>query len=183
MSHKGVGVLTSNGVSVEVVLKEETPADIAEMLAQWSVECFGSALTELEWSEPEWRMLVKNDGKLVSHLGIVERDVFAGESRVRIAGICNVMTPKEWRGRGYASAAMCAAADFMAATLRADFGLLLCEKHLVGLYESLGWKSVKGAVSFEQPDGKRLWTHEAMVLPFGFKEWPEGDVDLRGLPW
>jgi len=67
--------------------------------------------------------------------------------------------------------------------LGVEFGLLVCEEDVVPFYERLGWQVVEGPLTFDQPGGQATWPAVVMVLPCGGKAWPEGMIDLCGLPW
>src|SRR5262245_21948601 len=86
-------------------------------------------------AETPWRILVYEDGQLVTHVSVMERTVRVGGAPVHVAGIRSVMTAPAARGRGHASQAMARAAEFIADELpRAEHGLLLCIDRRVPLY-------------------------------------------------
>jgi len=152
-------------------------------IANWKRQIFGEADLAHEWADPDWTLFVHCDGNVVSHLEIVERAAKVADRPINLAGIGNVMTPEGWRKKGLASAAMRQAASFMCEELEADFGLLLCADYLVPWYGKLGWRRVSAPLFFDQSTGKERWDMETMVLPCKEKEWPEGSIDLCGLPW
>lgn len=135
------------------------------------------------WGEKKWRVLVWAGDELVSHVGILERVVRVGGQPVRVAGLYTVMTAPEWRGKGLASDALRAAADFMRASLEAEFGLLLCPDARLPFYRALGWRPVEASVVFDQPAGKTVSALNAMYLPLREAEWPAGTLDFCGPPW
>jgi len=135
------------------------------------------------WGEKKWRVLVWHGDELVSHVGILEREVRAGERPVRVAGLYTVMTAPEWRGKGMASDALRVAADYMRSELRAEFGLLLCPDAMLPFYGALGWRQVKDAVVFDQPSGRTDSALNAMYLPLRESDWPAGVLDFCGPPW
>ncbi len=64
------------------------------------------------------------------------------------------------------------------------FGLLQCPTHRLTFYESLGWTQVHVPMWFSQPGGiLRATPENVMVLRLGEEAWPEGEIDLNGLPW
>jgi aminoglycoside 2'-N-acetyltransferase I len=70
-----------------------------------------------------------------------------------------------------------------------DFGYLGCREEVVGFYKACGWTRISvpevslsregGTVTFEQAGAPILICEATRSL----NEWPEGDIDLRGLPW
>jgi|SRR5712671_3653196 len=61
---------------------------------------------DIVWAAVEWSVLVWSDGQLVSHVGIVTRDVKVNGLAVHIGGIGGVMTHPDSRRRGFANAEM-----------------------------------------------------------------------------
>jgi GNAT superfamily N-acetyltransferase len=144
------------------------------------------AVPDYAWTpmgEKKWRVLVWVGDELASHVGILEREVRAGDRSVRVGGLYTVMTAPEWRGKGLAGQALRAAADFMRDRLGAEFGLLLCRDALLPFYRSHGWRLVEDSVVFDQPAGKTVSALNALYLPLGEADWPAGTLDFCGPPW
>ena len=137
------------------------------------------------WMAPSWSAMVKQDARVVTHVGIVYRVIRVGSIRVAVGGIGGVMTLAEWRGRGYSRAALAAATAFVGAQLWAPFALTICPREDVGFYDHLGWSVAEAGIECEQPDGKVMLKDEvAVFLPCqGQAAWPTGTIDLLGLPW
>ncbi len=140
-------------------------------------------LERLKWAAPHWRVLLRRGDEIVSGLGIVEREVVAGERRVKVAGVGDVATLPQWRRRGYAGLVLERAAAFMRDELDAEFGHLFCAPNLVAYYSRFGWVRVEGPAHIEAPWGPEIFPEETMVLPLRGADWPPGDMDLDGLPW
>lgn len=138
-----------------------------------------------EWSKAEWWLIVWEGEIWVSVLTLLKKAITVGGSPVTVGGIGGVMTLPEWRGRGYASAAMKVAADVIRDEMKASFGLLICNAHRVHLYESLGWKVISAPTFFSQSSGKRQFSDAMLVMTYACTErpWPDGPVDLCGPPW
>jgi predicted N-acetyltransferase YhbS len=131
----------------------------------------------------DWHILVEEDGKFVSHVGIVERTCTVAGQPLKLGGIGGVATMPGYQKRGLASAAMRFAEVFMCKTLKLDFGLLVCARHREPLYRSLGWREVPGPLVFDQPQGKVTFKDVTMIIPCNKQDWPTGVIDLCGLPW
>ncbi|MBN1976229.1 MAG: GNAT family N-acetyltransferase [Anaerolineae bacterium] len=102
---------------------------------------------------------------------------------VKLGGIGGVVALPEWRGRGLGTATLERAAAFMQDELQVAFGLLICGPDMVPFYRRLGWQVVEGPLTFDQPGGKVVFDEVTMVLPCAEQEWPNGEIDLCGLPW
>jgi aminoglycoside 2'-N-acetyltransferase I len=102
---------------------------------------------------------------------------------VRLGGIGNIATKVEWRRRGYASAALKVAQDFLRDPLKVDFGFMLSTEQGISHYEEIGWSVVAHTMLIDQPDGKTVLNVPAMILPVCKQDWPKGSIDLCGLPW
>lgn len=170
-------------VSVQILRSDQVPGGVTEQLAEWTQSIFGEEETKFAWAEIDWRVLVFCDGELASTLAITLRAARVGGTVVRLAGIGNLMTLPPWRGRGLATRAMEEAARFMRESLQVEFGFLLCSADLVPYYRALGWRPLDAPVCFDQPSGPQRWEQEALVLASSNQTWPDGTVDLCGLPW
>ncbi len=167
--------------NVEIHSAREIAVALRETLETWFNEQFGH--TTYQWAKPDWYAVVMREGEPVGRLGILERTIAVGSEAIRVGGIAGVATRPEWRSRGVASAAMRAAANFIAHELRCSFGLLLCRHEVAPVYAKLGWETVQGPTSFMQLSGPATYPGLTMVMRFGERPWPGGPIDLCGLPW
>jgi len=92
------------------------------------------------WFKPEYTRVVEEDGRLVSLVQIVRREVRVGCSTLVMGGIANVGTIPAYRGRGFSSAAMKSSVEVMAAD-GMHFGMLWTG--INPFYERLGWATVR----------------------------------------
>ncbi len=139
--------------------------------------------TGMRWTDPDWAVMVWEDEELVSNVHIIERVIRVGSRKVRVGGIGNISTKVEWRKRGYASAALKTAMEFLANPLQVEFGLMTATETVKPIYEKMGWKMVADTLMMEQPEGKAPYNYPVLVLPVAAREWPAGSIDLCGLPW
>lgn len=135
------------------------------------------------WAEPDWAVMVWEDEELVSNVHIIERVIQVGDKTVRVGGIGNISTKVEWRKRGYASAALKMAQEFLLDPLRVEFGLMTATEAVKPIYEKMGWRMVADSLLMEQPDGKKTYNYPVLILPVAAQEWPFGAIDVCGLPW
>ena len=140
-------------------------------------------LTGTQWARPDWAVMVWEDEEMVSNVHIIERIVKVGDTLVRLGGIGNIATKVEWRRRGYASAALKVAQDFLRDPLKVDFGFMISTEAGIFHYEEIGWSVVAHTMVIDQPDGKAVLNVPAMILPVCKQDWPKGAIDLCGLPW
>ncbi len=166
-------------VTADGELSPEERRSISELVADLDADDEGYI-----WArERDWHVRITMGGQLVSHVAMIVRTCKVGGCPVRVAGISDVETAPEWRGRGLARAAMTRAAAFMRDELHAEFGLLFCKPWLVPFYEHLGWQAAAGPTTFDQPGGKATYHLSTMILRCGGAELPAGTIDLCGLPW
>lgn len=144
---------------------------------------YGEVLGYLFTSVREWRVLIWAGGQLASHVGISRRVVTVGGRDVVVGAVGGVWTAPEFRGQGLARQAMQTATHFLSEELQVEAGLLICREPVAPFYERVGWQRVQGPVVFDQPSGKVTWQLPILVALCRLDEWPEGTIDLRGLPW
>lgn len=155
-----------------------------KLLFGWGPDVFSSRELALEWdSDADWRFLAYQDGALVGHLALLERTVLCGEREVRVSGLGGLITLPHARGRGVASSLMDAFLDFSLEETTAEFILLFCLDALVPFYEKLGYREVSTPVAIRQPSGPLRCPIRIFHRPLRGTPWPEGTVDIRGLPW
>jgi aminoglycoside 2'-N-acetyltransferase I len=135
------------------------------------------------WARPDWAVMVWEDNDMVSNVHIIVRMAKVGDTSVKLGGIGNIATKVEWRNRGYASAALKVAQDFLRNPLQVDFGLMIATEERVPHYEKVGWRVVAKTMMIDQPDGKMAFNIPIMILPVLKQDWPDGTIDLCGLPW
>jgi GNAT superfamily N-acetyltransferase len=139
----------------------------------------------LEWASPEWGVVVRDaGGQALCHVGVVVRDARSDGRPVRVGGVGGVKTHPAARGRGYATAAIRRALDFLRDEAGAEFGLLVCEPGLVPFYERLGWQRFPGVLLVTQHGATVPFTFNLpMTTPVRSGAQPGGTIDLLGPPW
>jgi len=150
-------------------------------LVSWFNKEFGKI--PFQWADPDWYVLALSDSKLIGRVGIIERKVSVNGGMLEIAGISGVVTGERWRGAGVASEMLKRAAAFIGNRLKIKYCLLLCRSEVAPFYEKLGWKIIDQPTTFDQPSGKAVFPRLTMILELGETQWPNGPVDLCGLPW
>ena len=139
----------------------------------------------IKWAPPQWSVLLRNaDSQLVSHVGALTRRGLCDNQECLIGGIRGVETHPTQRGKGYASAGIQRAVDFLQREMRVDFSLLVCATELMTFYQRLGWSAFGGDTLVRQNGEKTIFTgYEVMVRP-AMNAVPQcAALDLCGLPW
>jgi GNAT superfamily N-acetyltransferase len=178
-----IGGWPGGRMEIEVKRTNELAESERAYIDAWLIQQFAEESGDYEWSDVDWHVLLRVNGQLVSHVEIVERIGAVDGRPVKLGGIGGVVTLPEWRGRGLATATLERAAAFMCEELQVAFGLLICGRDMIPFYSRLGWQVVAGPLVFDQPGGKVVFDDVTMVLPCVGQEWPEGAIDLCGLPW
>ena len=139
----------------------------------------------ITFARPELRVLIHDDGgDVVSHVGIVRRDVTWNGRPMRVGGIGGVATREDRRGRGYASMALDAAIQTLGDEGSIDFAMLFCEPRLAPFYAARGWRPFDGDIQAEQPEQGRVPFTATAPHVFKLRQAPlKGTIDLCGLPW
>jgi len=172
-------------MNIEIHARREMPEAERKAVDAWVAQVFADEVDDLVWSDEDWYVLVKLDGQVVGHVGIVERTGTVNGQPVRLGGIGGVATSPEYRRQGFARSTMETAATFMRDELRVEFGLLICGNKMRSYYGKLGWQPVEGPLTFDQPKGKITFddSTKIMILPCNKHDWPQGVIDLCGPPW
>jgi predicted N-acetyltransferase YhbS len=149
----------------------------------WADNVFGSDDGLYKWRPKDYHFVTEDEGRALSHVGVLKTTVKAGGRDVTVGGIGGVVTVPEAQGRGHVQAAMRRAAEFMCEELGVEAGMLFCLQGLVPFYARQGWRLLEDETEFEQPSGRMVSPYRVMVLPCGAYEWPTGRVEVAGLPW
>lgn len=137
----------------------------------------------IEWGSPDWMVLGFLEGELVSQLCLHKREITVGPQRIWVAGIGGVATHPNWLRRGFASQVLRASEVFMRETLKVPFGLLVCADETQPVYARCGWQTVAKSLIFTQNDQRRTLETSVMIFSLSGQPWPDGEINLRGLPW
>ena len=136
------------------------------------------------WASPQWSILLWEHDALVTHVGLLVREILQDGTMKRIGGVGGVATHPAKQRRGFASQGMREAAERFDREFAISYALLFCRAELVPFYERLQWKPFMGKIFVEQPQGKIEFTlNGAMVLDVREQAPQSGILDLNGLPW
>jgi len=138
----------------------------------------------LEWSDHESAVLIRAaDGELICYVGLVVRSALHDGRPVRIGGIGGVKTHPAARRRGCAARAIRRAVAFFHERADVGFGLLVCEPHLIGYYQRLGWQEFGGRLLVTQRGAPAEFTLNRVMVCAVQEVGPSaGTIDLLGPP-
>lgn len=136
-------------------------------------------------SAPAWSVILRRDGPVAAHVGVVDRTVTAGGAPVRVAGVMNVYVEAALRGGGLGKLVMRRAME-EAGRRGFDAGLLFCVRALEGFYASAGWTGLDGREVARVDGGREVPLPDKnmpMYHPLAAKEFPAGRLHLGGNDW
>jgi GNAT superfamily N-acetyltransferase len=131
--------------------RQEDVEPILDLLTHYDLP--RSAFEPFYYGDPEYRpehsWVVEQEGELVAHLRIYDRWIWVAGQPLHIAGVGNVITAQQHRGRGYASLLLDGVLDQI---VTEDFGYSLLWTHLPAVYARHGWvpigqEIVEGTIS------------------------------------
>ena len=137
----------------------------------------------LQWQPKVHHVLILEDGRTVSHAGLVQRTIKVGERSISVAGIGGVLTRPDCRGRGFGEMAVRKAEEFALEHMLVNFALLFCRPPMRIWYERLGWSTLLVKVWIDQPHETIQAPLPAMVKFLSQEIWPGGAVRTGCLPW
>ena len=169
---------------IDLIKYDKLEVSIKEKLNSYITIEFGHIpiVQETEWAEPDWTVIYSEEDEIKTFCNIIEREILVDDVKMKIGGINNVITPKQFRGNGYAGQILRRAGNIIFDELNCELGLLLCSDDLVPYYEKLAWYKLDCPVYFEQSTGEKLWKANAMFLSRKEQFTPQ-EVKLNGLPW
>ncbi|MFL1897433.1 GNAT family N-acetyltransferase [Aquimarina sp. 2-A2] len=169
---------------IEIKKYNELSEEVKNQLNSYIEDEFGhiAIVKETEWAAPNWTIIYYDNLQIVTFYNIVEREITIDTKNYRVSGINNLITPKEFRGMGYASKILKETENLIFEDLKCDMGVLLCADDLIPFYEKLHWYQIDCPVYFEQSNVEKLWKGNIMVLTRDEKMNPD-KIELNGLPW
>jgi hypothetical protein len=74
--------------------------------------------------------------------------------------------------------------EFVRAEVDVEFLVLQCQPALTAFYAAMGWHVVDQPLLCRQHDGELHRSPELpMVFGLGHAPWPDGSINMNGLPW
>lgn len=139
---------------------------------------------EIEWvPSSNWHVFVWKEDFLVGHVEFSERTIQAGNDKMEVACIGGVCTDPNHRKKGYARAAIHAVHEFINKDIKVSHCALLTGVHLIPFYQQFNYSVVDAPCVMQQKRGIVPFEDIFMVCGMNNTLWPNGNVDLCGLPW
>ncbi len=177
------GSLTLPGgpeVLAEGDLTPETEAGIAALMARCFTGFDGRSYFQTRHS---WRHLIREDGRIVAHVAVQLRAVRLGGALMTVAGLAEVATDPDCRGRGLASR-LVGEAVARAGRTQALHVLLF---GTAPIYAAAGFRPVRNPMVWADMRGARTGAihreraESLMVYPLGAAAWDDSaELDLLG---
>ncbi len=151
----------------------------AEVRAQQMFD-MGKGYTGTEAQAPR-SFVIREAGKVIAHSCIIPRTIGTSAGKLTIAGLARVCSDPEFRGRGLGELITKAALEPV------DAGAFFCSLFQTSpevrpFYEKLGGCVVENTIVNslgEDPQASPFRDRVIMRYPSN-REWPEGEIDLRG---
>ena len=135
----------------------------------------------IEWSRVDWSSICWENNVAHAHAGGIIRQGTLNSKPVKIGGVGGVMTLPESRGQGLASDSIRLLLELFERE-NVDFVLLVCEKHLIPMYEKLGFRIHDGEMMVTQR-GKEERFDFNHVMTRSVRATETGSLNLMGPPW
>lgn len=137
-------------------------------------------------SVPSYRVYLEKDGKVVSHIAVIDRVITVVDEEFRIAGIQSVFVLPEYRGSDICKE-MFSHVIKEAQRRGFDFSLLGCMPELEKYYQRFGYKRLTGRQILYTDEGGNDHIIEdnevIMWRPVCKEEIPTGNVNFNGNKW
>jgi hypothetical protein len=195
-------------VTIEVRRVKTLSDDEKRQLFGWGTDVFGARGLNLRLREPEYHIVVYDDGRAAAKMSVCRQAVkvnvrWIGIHRWRprrlarwVYELVNRDVPSIMVGGGggfvapptsgapwYAAFAHRHAVKMVRDEWGLDFFLGFCLDRMVPNYERIHAQVIPGPVYIDQPAGKVRCPINTMVICLRKKPWPPGIVDIGGLPW
>lgn len=176
----------TGSLQIEFIRSSQVSPDDQQTIDRLDHLAFAGKIAEddpNEWADSDWMVLGRVDGEIVTQLGLLKREIRVGAVLMPVGGVGGVATHPAWQRLGLSTALLRAAAQFMQTEFNVPFGLLNCANESQPFYTRLGWKTVSTELWFTENKKRRSLQTPVMILPLSNRDWPEGEIDLCGLPW
>lgn len=125
--------------------------------------------SELRWADldsaTDHLLRLWDEDELRACAWVTQRTVSVSGREILVAGIRGVVTDPNHRRRGYGRAVMERAQELMRHRADCEFALLFSSVMAVPFYENLGWQTIRGPVTCDQPSGRIDYTEAYRPLP------------------
>lgn len=134
---------------------------------------------------PVYNAVVCDEDTVLGNISVVDRTIDVGGELLRVAGIANVSVLPGHRGRGISDIMLKAV---MEEAVKRDFevGFLFTIEGIKKIYGRNGWIEIEDCTVVRVENGEEIIMPKEsvkMYYPLKRKDFPPGDVHLRGDKW
>jgi len=167
-------------------LEELTPPELEEMnevdlLAFYEED--GDEDWWQDWASPTIRFLGKENGRVVSTVGLIRREIVVGGIPYRIGGVGGVATRPDKQQLGYAGRLLAESTRFMKNDPWYQYAMLFCDPKRIPYYQKSGYAQITNPLYVRRESDRHLFPDPCMALELREYPFPIGEVDCMGLPW
>jgi aminoglycoside 2'-N-acetyltransferase I len=147
-----------------------------------------SPKTGYGYARGELHALARSKGELLGYAATARRFIGVGPNEVLTAGTGGVITREDARGIGVGRQVLAALQEANREFAPAEYGFLGCRKEVVPFYEACGYTRLHQLTIDVSPQDAMtvIRSNGPTMICAGTKpisSWPEGTINLRGLPW
>jgi predicted N-acetyltransferase YhbS len=168
-------------VELEKFTSEQEAAIVGDEQAPWG----GDAAEALTWGDKQRYVAVHDEqGRPIAVAGslLVEVEV-EGSDRFPVVGLGGLIVASRHRRAGLGGRLVQRLLE-IASEMGPALAMLFCSPALVDRYRRQGFQVIEAPVFADQPDGRIEMPMEAMWRPLrDGASWPQGRVDVLGLPF
>jgi predicted N-acetyltransferase YhbS len=171
---------------MKIVIKEIKDLTNQDKMAFDELEnkAFGKDDGGIEWAAmSDWHVFVWLDNLLVGHVEFTVRSITVNSAFLQVGCIGGVCSDLSMRGKGFAKAALIEAHKYLFEKLNVSYCVLLTGDMIAPFYQKLGYKIINAPCVMKQKSGNVFFKDVVMALSDNEKAWPNGTIDLCGLPW
>jgi len=176
--------------TIESINRADTPARLIEELDHWMAIRFKSYVWMPSAGEKDVQFILARDkasGELIGRCPIITREITVGGQPLTITAVAGIIVKDELQGQRIGDAMMKEAMKYVEHA-SPKFCVLMCNEELARKYARYGFECIEGGNPwFDQPGGVRAQykpnSGVTMVYAKDDAVWPEGELDLKGLPF
>jgi GNAT superfamily N-acetyltransferase len=136
-----------------------------------------------DWASPTMRFLGKEDNRVVSTVGLIQREILVEGIPYRIGGVGGVATRPDRQKLGYAGRLLTETKRFMNDDPWYEYGMLFCDPKRIPYYQKSGYERISNSLYVRRESDRQLFPDPCLVLDLRGNIFPPGEVDCMGLPW
>ena len=147
----------------------------------WSERVFPAEGAKYSWVEPTNRIVTRDSGIAIAHLGFSRFNLEINSKSVSTIGVGGVVVRPEYQGKKipYTMFSKLHSSDFLSPQSR--FSSLFCPLRLAPYYAKHGYDIFNGRVRFLQNNG-HVEAKEFVFMLRGIREL-SGDIIIHSKPW